>query len=160
MYCLPARRLAALEACSSCPLVDLTLGGAVPLSGAVAEAVEACCPQLARLTLDHGVLSWPLHKALRGEEASEYHYGCSQLLSQCGPRLRELRLLGVQCWQPMSYMALRRCTALVSLELQAGKENAPGFKVERERDRGEGRWLASMGHGGATGQQTAGPGKR
>ncbi len=123
----------------------------MPLSGAVAEAVEACCPQLARLALDYDRVS--RHEALRGEEASEYDYGCVQVLCLCGPRLRELRLLGVKCWQPLSYMALRRCTALTSLELGADVRRALGESHRLSL-------LVWEGHGGATGQQTAGLGKR
>ncbi len=156
--CLPFRRLAALEACSSCPLVDLRLEGAVPLSGAVAEAVEACCPQLARLTLDHQISSRPVREALRGEAASEYHYGCVQLLTLCGPRLRELRLRGVQCWQPMSYMALRRCTALVTLELEVGRKVVLGLRVEDERHGGECHALSLLV--GRDGPAWRGPRKR
>ncbi len=57
------------------------------------------------------------------EDAAEYHLGCLQLLTLCGPRLRELQLQGVQRWQGMSFRALRRCTALVSLELVASWSN-------------------------------------
>ncbi len=110
-----ARRLAALEACQSCPLSRLELRGAVPLSGAVAEAVEACCPQLDCIHVQHDCPhSWVERT---GEAAAAYNGGCVQLLTLCGPRLRELRLLEVHGWQPVSYMSLRRCTALVSLEL-------------------------------------------
>ncbi len=92
----------------------------MPLSGAVAEAVEACCPQLACLGLELRRHSRPPVADWSPEEADAYHLGCVQLLTLCGPRLRELHLLGVHRWQPMSYMALRRCTALVRLEMQVG----------------------------------------
>ncbi len=132
------RRLAALGACSPCPLSRLELRAAVPLSGAVAEAVEACCPQLDCLTLD-AKYGRHMQEALRGEEASEYHLGCVQLLTLCGPRLQRLSLLlqKFHHWQPLSYMALRRCTALVSLELEAGRMYDAGFDGERGGHRGE-----------------------
>ncbi len=114
------RRLAALEACSECPLQLLELQGAVPLSGAVAEAVAACCPHLSNLVLDHQRLSRPSDAVPARGAVAEYDYGCGQLLTLCGPRLRGLTLLGVHHWKALSYMALRRCTALTSLALDAG----------------------------------------
>ncbi len=117
----PVRRLAVLEACSGCPLTRLELQGAVPLSGPVAEAVDTCCPQLSGLCLNHRAFPGP-SKAVPGSEAATvYDYGCGQLLTLCGPRLRELQLLGVHCWHALSYMALQRCTALTGLVLEAGR---------------------------------------
>ncbi len=93
----------------------------MPLSGAVAEAVGACCPQLSSLHLTGVRCHLPLEGPHRGEVAAEYHYGYSQLLTLCGPRLQELCLTGTgtEHWRALSYMALRRCTALTRLELQA-----------------------------------------
>ncbi len=118
--CNTCRRLAALEACSRFPLTHLVLEGAVPLSGAVAEAVAACCPNLSSLELNHLKLS-RLSDAVPAKEAeAECDHGCSQLLTLCGPRLRELQLWGVPHWKAASYMALLWCTALKGLELDAG----------------------------------------
>ncbi len=128
-----ARRLAALEACSSCPLSRLELWGAVPLSAAVAEAVEARCPQLSYLYLN--LFNWSSVEPPE-EVASEHHHGCVQLLTLCGPRLRELHLLGVSDWQPLSYVALRRCTALVSLQLSANWDSS--CKIRTPSDGGYG----------------------
>lgn len=115
-------RLAVLEACSGNPLTYLELEGAVPLSWAVAEAVAACCPNLSILTLDYRKLSRPSAVVPAREAASKYHFGCAQLLTLCGPRLRTLNLLGVHHWKALSFMALRRCTALTGLALDAGVE--------------------------------------
>ncbi len=118
-FCSPPHRLAALEACGP-GLKELTLHGAVPLNGAVADAMRVRCPQLARFTLNHEYERSDVLPVAGGPAPPEYHSGCVQLLTLCGPRLRELRLLDVQRWQTMSYMALQWCTALTSLELQAG----------------------------------------
>ncbi len=114
-------RLAALEACSGSPLTLLELEGAVPLSGAVAEAVAAHCPRLSSLALDLWQLSRP------SDVVTEYDYGCGQLLTLCGPRLYGLCLVGVNHWNALSYMALRRCTALKELELDVGADPAGGL---------------------------------
>ncbi len=114
--------MAALEACSVRSLPKLTLWGTVPITGATAEAMEACCWDLTHLALDLYQYDWPTEPGSQGsEDAAEYHLGCVQLLTLCGPRLRELRLLGgVHQWQPSAFLALRRCTALTRLELKAG----------------------------------------
>lgn len=117
------RRLAALEACSGCPLSRLELEGAVPLTGASAEAIEAFFPQLSSLVLDHMKSRRELGRQPTEEEEAEYHFGCAHLLTLCGPRLKELQLFGVQRWQASSYMFLRRCTALTKLDLEAGWEH-------------------------------------
>ncbi len=117
---LPTCRLAVLEACCACPVATLALEGAVPLSGATATAVDACCPHLSALRIEHEKKHPPPEWEVQLTTNIGYQLGCIQLLALCGPRLRELRLLGVHRWQALSYMALNRCTALVSLELQAG----------------------------------------
>ncbi len=123
-------RLAALEACSGCPLSRLELQDDVPLSGATAEAVEACCTQLSGLHLTDVLCRLPPEGPRRGAAAAEYHYGYSQLLTLCGPRLRELCLtgMGTEHWRALSYMALRRCTALTRLELQAPEWTSCGVE--------------------------------
>ncbi len=127
------RRLAALEAFSRCPsLTRLELRGAVPHSGATAGAVEACCPRLTHLVLDHPKDSPTPELQGDVQTAAVYHLGCVQLLTLCGPRLTELRLLGVQRWQPSSYMALGRCTALTSLTLEAGFRRPNEYADEDE----------------------------
>ncbi len=113
-------RLAALEACPGHSLSCLELEGAVPLSGAVAGAVATRCPHLSNLALDYRKLSRPSDAVPAREAAAEYDYGCGQLLMLCGPRLRVLQLTGVHHWKALSYMALRRCTALERLELDVG----------------------------------------
>ncbi len=119
MHVAPCR-LAALEACSACPVATVALEGAAPLSGATAMAVDACCPHVSALRIEHDkdaeASEWEHHL----ESDAGYLLGCVQLLTLCGPRLRELRLLGVYHTHALSYMALNRCTALVSLELEAG----------------------------------------
>lgn len=109
-----------LEACSGCPVTKLVLEGAVPVSSVVAEAVQARCPQLSTLHLAHRTLNRRADAPPQGQAATEYEYGCVQLLTLCGPRLAELRLLGVQHWMALPYMALRRCTALTTLAVDAG----------------------------------------
>ncbi len=118
---LPMCRLAALEACSGCPLSRLTLTGAVPLSAATAEAVAACCPNLSDLHLTDVLLCLPPEGPRRAEAAAEYHYGYSLLLTLCGSRLRELHLSGMEAepWPALSFMALRQCTALTKLVMEA-----------------------------------------
>ncbi len=102
----------------------------MPVSRVVAEAVEARCPQLSSLRLNHGARPPGLSAAVPGgEAATEYHHGCVQLLTLCGPRLRELRLVGVHDWRDLSYMAMRNCTALTALVLEAG-ESDPFFPSE------------------------------
>ncbi len=115
-------RLAALEACCASTLTGLELEGAVPLSGDVAGAVATRCPHLSDLILDYRKLSRPSDAVPATGAASKYDVGCSQLLTLCGPRLRVLLLLGVHHWKAASYMALRRCTALKGLALDAGVE--------------------------------------
>ncbi len=113
-------RLTVLEACSGCPLASLFLEGAVPVSSVVAEAVQACCPQLSTLHLAHRTLNRRADAPPQGQAAADYECGCVQLLTLCGPRLTELRLLGVQHWLALPYRALRRCTALTTLAVDAG----------------------------------------
>ncbi len=127
------RRLAALAACSGCPLTRLELHGAVPLSEAVAEAVHACCPQLASLCLDHQTLlpAYVFRGAKPDGGPEAYHHGCVRLLELCGPRIRCLQLRGVYGWRTMSYMALRHCTALTQLEMEAGFRSCKDLSVER-----------------------------
>ncbi len=97
----------------------------------MAEAVATCCPHLSNLVVDHRKLSRPSDAVPRGEAASEYDYGCGQLLTLCGPRLRELQLTGVHHWKALSYMALRRCTALKGLALDAGRIQHEAGPFER-----------------------------
>ncbi len=111
-----------LEACSRSPLTHLELEGAVPLSRAIAEAVAAFCPRLSLLLLDYRKLSRPSDAVPASGAAAEYDYGCGQLLTLCGPRLQVLQLSGVHHWEAASYMALRSCTALKALALDAGVE--------------------------------------
>ncbi len=124
-------RLAALEACSGNPLTRLVLQGAVPLRGAVAEAIAACCPHLTNLVLNYRKLSGPSDAVPAKEAEAEYDHGCVQLLTLCGPRLRGLTLLGVPHWKALSYTALRSCTALKRLALHAGDHPADTCGCER-----------------------------
>ncbi len=118
-----------LHACSPCHVSRLELRGAVPhssVSRATAEAVQACCPHLTSLNLDHMIASGngSHYEAVPPREAaSGYHDGCVQLLTLCGPRLTYLRLHGVHHWQPPSYMAVRHCTALTWLDFEAKHTN-------------------------------------
>ncbi len=93
----------------------------MPLGAPMAEAVAAHCPQLSGLHLKGVRCGLPPEGPRRAEAAVEYHYGYSQLLTLCGPRLRELCVTGMgqERWPTLSYMALRRCTALTKLEIEA-----------------------------------------
>ncbi len=94
----------------------------MPLSGAVASAVAGALPCLTHLGLDYEGRENDLPQGQRdGEAASEYYYGAIQLLTLCGPRLRELHLCGgVQQWPMVAFQALGLCTALTLLKLEAG----------------------------------------
>lgn len=60
-------------------------------------------------------------------EAAKYYHGAEQLLAMCGPRLHSLQLVsGVHQWPSSAFRALRRCTALVHLELEAGRRDGDG----------------------------------
>ncbi len=111
-------RLAALEACSGCPLSRLELWGAVPLTPRTAQAVEVWCPQLCSLILDQACYPWYYEEPYDEPAFSSFHEGCAQLLQRCGPRLRTLQLHGVHAWRAASYMCLRHCTALTDLDLE------------------------------------------
>ncbi len=104
----------------------------MPLSGATATAVDACCPHLSALRIEHEKKHPPPEWEVQLTTNIGYQLGCIQLLALCGPRLRELRLLGVHRWQALSYMALNRCTALVSLELEAGWRPARYLRQDDE----------------------------
>ncbi len=55
------------------------------------------------------------------EAANAYAAGVVQLLSGMGPRLRELRAVrSASHWTVEAYQALRHCTGLTSLTLEAG----------------------------------------
>ncbi len=135
-------RLAALEACCASTLTRLELEGAVPLSGAVAEAVATRCPHLSKLVLNYRKLSRPTDAVPARGAAAGYNYGSSQLLTLCGPRLRVLQLSGVHHWKAASYTALLRCTALTALVLDAGVE--PDTCIRCERYVGGCTWLQSQ----------------
>ncbi len=64
-----------------------------------------------------------------------------QLLILCGPRLDSLQLMGgVQHWPSVTFTALRHCTALTALELEAGfKEQTD----DEEDDMSLGTWLGA-----------------
>ncbi len=117
-----ARRLAALQALGGSPVTQLVMSGGVPLSRAVASAVANAFPSLVNLFLrflcdDNDLPQGDRH----GDAAAQYYYGAIQLLALCGPRLRELELLGgVQQWPTVAFQALRECTALTRLEVEAG----------------------------------------
>ncbi len=117
-----------MEALSGCPATTLLLMGGVPLSGAVASAVAGSLPCLTSLSLNFG---WAANDLPQGESdtgaASEYYYGAMQLLALCGPRLRELQLCGgVQHWPALAFQALRHCTALANLRVEAGRKAEGG----------------------------------
>ncbi len=117
-----------LEALSGSPVTSLTMSGGVPLSGAIASAVASCLPNLKGLAL---VFRWEENDLPHGdpnaEPASQYFYGAMQLLTLCGPRLRELGLVGgVRHWPGMTFQALRCCTALTLLEVEAGRLDGDG----------------------------------
>ncbi len=117
------RRLAALAACSGCLLSRLELWGAVPVSGALAEALAGCCPHLACLCLDLSQSHVPQEGEASRAAAAECPNSVMQLLERCGPQLRALRLYGVRSLPPLSYDSLRVCTALAELELDAARCN-------------------------------------
>ncbi len=149
------RRLAALAACSGWPLSRLELAGAVPLSEGVAYAVHGCCPQLSSLCLDHRKdnkgFSTPLRPRPAWESTDAYHLGCKRLLELCGPRLTDLQLRGVYGWRSLSYMTLRYCAALASLQLEAGWRHPGPDGCYRGQYAGEPRRTAPMLHGWGAG---------
>ncbi len=119
--CVP--RLAALDALSGSPVTTVAMSGGVPLSRAVATAVASALPSLVGLRFS---FEWEENDLPQGhpngEAASQYYYGAMQLLTLCGPRLRELQLLGgVEHWPAVAFQALRECTALTRLEVEAGR---------------------------------------
>ncbi len=77
--------------------------------------------------VDYFQLSRPADAVPAREAQTEYDFGCGQLLTLCGPRLRVLHLLGVHHWKALSYLALRSCTALKELELDAGADPEAGL---------------------------------
>ncbi len=130
--CTPSdRRLAVMQALSGSPVPALTLIGGVPLSLAVAEAVHSSLPSLKELVLD---FAWrendlPAGRGDEDEDVAQYYYGAMQLLTLCGPRLTDLRLLGgVQDWPALAFQALRQCTALTSLQMEAGRMAGPQIR--------------------------------
>lgn len=137
--CPITHRLAVLDACSPCHVSRLELRGAVPHSTATAEAVRACCPHLICLDMDHKEFPSRWEEVAPSKEAAaEYHDGCVQLLTLCGPRLTELRLHGVHHWQPLSYMAVRHCTALTALDFKAAfGDDTSGSDDDGDVDSGE-----------------------
>ncbi len=117
-----------LEALPGAPVSTLVLYGGVPLSGAVASAVASSFKCLTDVRFDFrwGENDLP-HGAPDGDGASEYYYGAMKLLALCGPRLTGLRLNGgVQQWPMLAFQALRECTALTRLELDAGRKETDG----------------------------------
>ncbi len=113
-------RLAVLDAIRSFPLPHLELIGVVPISVAVADALAACCQHLTMLTVDCDRVDQQLPDDQQ-EGPGSYQAGIPLLLSLLGPRLRELAVLGgAQHWPTEAWGALRHCTGLTSLAVEAG----------------------------------------
>lgn len=91
----------------------------------MAEAVATCCPTLTKLTLDFAVWCNDLPPKDSGEEAANaYTAGVVRLLSGVGPRLRELRVVrSAHHWPVEAWGALRHCTGLTALTVEAGWTN-------------------------------------
>ncbi len=106
----------------------LALSGGVPLSERLATVIDSTFPNLTQLSI---YSYWEENDLTDGdpnaEAASEYYYGAMQLLTLCGPRLRELLLThGVQ-WPTVAFRALRKCTGLTGLTLEAGRNKEGPF---------------------------------
>ncbi len=129
---LPLHRLAALGAVRSCPLPRLTLFGGIPSSPAIATAVADCCRHLKQLSLVYS----PWHDDLAYSDSQKqadqgYSMGVVQLLTGVGPRLRALKVLNsAHHWPAEAWAALRHCTGLTSLALEAGVRDMPPAKSE------------------------------
>ncbi len=119
------RSLAVLDAVHDCPITSLDLVGGVPLSVAVSTAIGAHCQQLKTLIIDHN--EWASELAYGAEEAphSSCAAGVVRLLTDVGPRLRELEVLrSAHHWPAEAWGALRHCTGLTSLAVEAGWKDA------------------------------------
>ncbi len=134
--------MALLRACAChrrVALRSLNLVGDVPLSVKAAEAVAAACPQLTSLSLD--CASWHdctagAEERRQGDEQGQGQQeaargscclGVVQLLSCVGPRLRQLEVLrSAHHWPAEAWGALRHCTGLTSLAVEAGWRDGPG----------------------------------
>ncbi len=111
-----------------CPVSALTLSGGVPLSDRLATMIDTSLPNLKDLSI---CPYWYAHDFTDEDPnwgpAAQYFYGAMQLLSLCGPRLRELRLThGVQ-WPALAFQALQKCTGLTTLALEAGRHHEGPF---------------------------------
>ncbi len=113
----------------SCAVSTLTLSGGVPLSDDLAAMIDSTFPSLENLNI---YPHWKENDLMDGDPnggpAAQYCYGILQLLTLCGPRLRRLQLIdGVQQWPAVAFQALRKCTGLTMLALEAGRDQEGPF---------------------------------
>lgn len=117
------RRLAVLNAIRGHPIPTITISGSIPTTVAVADAMADACSHLQKLTIVYP----PWYNDLPPENggdvgANAYAAGVVQLLTVVGPRLREMRVTrSAPHWTAEAYEALRHCTGLTSLTLEAGR---------------------------------------
>ncbi len=103
----------------------LHLAGAIPHSITLSAAVAAALPHLASLKLQYvGAVrtGYAPYAEDRKEVQQTYGSAVAALLSLVGPRLRALEATGsAHFWPPECFAALQQCTALTSLQLEAGR---------------------------------------
>ncbi len=127
-YC-PLRRLAVLYACAPYPLPKLVLRGGIPHSKQLSVAMAAACPQLTHLDLSYA--DNPDLQAEECDQQDDHSYGeaIKGLLALSGPQLLKLSVIGrSHNWPTDCFSALQRCTALTSLELEAGFWDPLGWR--------------------------------
>ncbi len=136
-YAMCPRRLTVLDACSgaSGTIRSLQLAGVIPHSTTLSAAVAAALPHLARIKLqyvsavrygpeaDEDVMDFLPYAEDEEEVREGYCMAVAALLSLVGPRLRALEATGsAHFWPPECFAALQQCTALTSLQLEAGRK--------------------------------------
>lgn len=119
-------------------LRSIKLVGGVPLSVTAAEAVAAACPQLTSLSLDYAPWTDSSAGADAGRQCDEQDQGAQaahsssclgvqKLLVGVGPRLRELHVTcSAHRWPAEAWGALRHCTGLTALTVEAGWRDGLG----------------------------------
>ncbi len=139
-----SHRLAVLDAIRGYPVPAITICGSIPTTAAVAEAMAEACSHLQTLTLVYSPWYNDLPAKDGGEEAANaYAAGVVQLLSGVGPRLRELRVTrSAPHWPTEAYQALRQCTGLTSLTLEAERS---GTAEERDLSKSQCKLVPHQG---------------
>ncbi len=116
-----------MEACSNIGhhIPSLKLAGAIPHNTTISNAVAAALPHLVHIKLQYVtavLLGYIPLAETKQEVQAEYGRAVAALLSLVGPRLRALEATGsTHFWPPECFAALQQCTALTSLQLEAGR---------------------------------------